>query len=382
MLRIALVAHHVAPISPPFGGGVESLTWYLARWLAERGHDVVLHAPPGSEVPGVELRELELAPRLSEAARADVSMPPDAFMSAHHAYQRLMLELAEDRRIDLVHSHSLHYLPVAMASLLAAPMLLTLHTPPTPWLESALRAHRAAGGNAPQLSAVSPATRALWADVVDVPDVVVNGVDLDAWPCGPGGDAAVWFGRIVPEKAPHLAIDAAREAGLALRLAGPVIDRAYFDAEVAPRLGDDAVHVGHLDHVALAELVGASRVALLTPVWDEPFGLAAAEAIACGTPVAGFARGGLPALVGEAGGRLVPGSSPAALAAAALEAASLPRPGVRAHAEAALGIEAMGRGYEALYERMVPRRVLTRRRFVVAPARAPVGAAAAAAGAA
>ena len=348
-LRIGLIAHHVAAIRPPFVGGVESFTWYLARWLAGRGHDVVLYAAPGSSVPGVEVEELDLEPELSEAARSDVSMPPEAFMRAHHAYQRLMLELAESTRHDLVHAHSLHYLPVAMAPMLHVPMLLTLHCPPTPWLESALRARRS--GAAPTLSAVSEATRRLWAEVVDCPDVVPNGVDIDAWPSGPGGDAAVWSGRIVPEKAPHLAIDAARRAGLSLRLAGPIVDHAYYAAEVEPRLGSDAVHLGHLSHEALAALVGASRVAIVSSVWNEPFGLVAAEAMATGTPVAGFAVGGLPRVVGCEGGVLVEQGNVEALAAAVRAASSLDRCRVRAHAESVAGIEAMGRRYEALYER-------------------------------
>ena len=266
MLRVAVIAHHVAPIAPPFAGGVESLTWYLTRWLARRGHHVVLFAPPGSSVPGVDVRELELEPPISSAARSDVSMPPPAFMGAHHAYQRLMLELADDAPFDLVHSHSLHYLPVALSPLVAAPMLLTLHTPPTPWLESALRAPRTS--ESLSMSAVSAATRRLWAPIVDVGEVVLNGIDLDAWPEGRGGEGAAWWGRMVPEKAPHLAIDAARAAGIPLRLAGPVVDPAYFAEQVEPRLGPDAVYAGHLDHGELAEVVGASRVALMTPAWE------------------------------------------------------------------------------------------------------------------
>ena len=350
MLRIAVIAHHVAPIAPPFGGGVESLTWYLTRWLAQRGHEVVLHAPAGSAVPGVEVRELDLKPVLSTASRGDVSMPPPAFMGAHHAYQRLMLELAADAPYDVVHSHTLHYLPVALARLVAAPMLLTLHTPPTPWLESALRAPGAA--DALEISAVSSVTRRLWAPVLTVDEVVPNGVDLSAWPLGPGGPGAAWSGRMVPEKAPHLAIDAARAAGMALRLAGPVIDRDYFAAEVLPRLGDDAVYEGHLDHRALAELVGTSSVVLMTPAWEEPFGLVAAEAIAAGTPVAAFARGGLVDMIGPEAGRLAEPGDVAALARAAREAAALPRNGVRGFAERTLGIDAMGLRYETWYERV------------------------------
>ena len=367
MFRLALIAHHVAPIRPPFAGGVESLTWYLARWLARRGNEVVLYAPPGSSVPGVEVRQLDLAPRLSDEARADVSMPPAAFMDAHHAYQRVMLELADDPGFDLVHSHSLHYLPVAMAEIVRSPMMVTLHTPPTPWLESALRVRRAAAR--PLLTAVSAATRRLWAPVVDVPHVVANGVCLDAWPFGPGGRRAVWWGRIVPEKAPHLAIDAARAAGLPIRLAGPVVDRAYYEAEVVPRLGRGAVHLGHLSHDALAELVGHSAVALMTPAWEEPFGLAAAEAIATGTPVAGIDRGGVAGVLGADGGRLAPDGDPGALARAVRDAARLDRGRVRAHAERSLGIDAMGCAYEALYAREIERVAARRRRDVIAHGR-------------
>ncbi len=347
-MRIGLVGHHVAPIAPPFAGGVESFTWYLARWLGERGHDVVLFAPPGTRVPGVEVRDLALSSPLSTAARNDISMPAPEFMDAHHAYQRLMLELcADEDGFDLLHSNSLHYLPVAMAPLLPMPSLLTLHTPPTPWLESALRARP---GPVPWLSAVSHATARMWREVAVIEDVVCNGVDLDVWTPGPGGEAAVWCGRMVPEKAPHMAIDAARMAGVPLRLAGPIVDGDYWDREITHRLGNDVTYAGHLGHADLAGLMGASRVALMTPSWEEPFGLAAAEAIATGTPVAAFAQGGLTTVVVPTAGCLAAPGDVRALAAAISRAGELPRAGVRAHAVAQLGLDVMGEGYEELYD--------------------------------
>ena len=371
-MRIALIAHHVAPVRAPFAGGVESFTWYLGRWLARRGHDVVCFGPPGSAIPGVEMRELDLAPRLSDAARCDVDMPAPEFMAAHHAYQRLMLELRSDAdEFDVVHSNTLHYLPLLMAGTIPVPVLTTLHTPPTPWLESALRSMDR-HGRVP-LAAVSPATRDAWADVVPGVPVVHNGVDDRAWPLGPGGDDVAWAGRIVPEKAPHLAIDSARAAGRRIVLAGPVIDRAYWRAQVEPRLGPDARYAGHLDHDELAALLGSSAVALMTPAWDEPFGLAAAEAMACGTPVVAFGRGGLAALVGREGGRTVPPDDVAGLARAIPRAATLDRAGVRAHALRTAGLDATGREYERTYRRLVAgaraRAAATAR---VRPALAPV----------
>jgi glycosyltransferase involved in cell wall biosynthesis len=352
-VRIVLLCHHVAPVRAPFGGGVESFTWYLGRWLAARGHDVIAHAPRGSDIPGVEMRPLDLEVRLTDAARCDVDMPPDDFMAAHHAYQRVMLELGADPDpCDVVHSNTLHYLPLLMAPTLSVPILTTLHTPPTPWLESALRSVGRRDGAA--LSAVSTTTREAWADVVPGTPVIRNGVDTDAWPEGRGGRDAVWTGRIVPEKAPHLAIDACRRAGLRLVLAGPVIDRAYWRAEVEPRLGPDARYAGHLDHAELATLIGASAVALMTPAWDEPFGLAAAEAMACGTPVAAFARGGLPDLIGRDGGALARPGDVDGLARALRAAVRMDRRRVRDHAVRTAGIDAMGRAYERRYEALAP----------------------------
>ncbi len=350
-LRLAVIAHHINPLRPPFAGGLEALTWALARWLAEQGHDVTVFAPPGSVVPGVTLRPLRLGHATSWRGRADVSMPPEGFLAAHHAYQSLMLELAADEdEFDLVHSHALHHLPVAMAGLLPMPLLLTLHTPPTPWLESALAMPGVR--RTVRLSAVSRATAVMWEPVAAVDDVVPNGVDMGVWPAGPGGHAAVWCGRIVPEKAPHLAIAAAKAAGMALRLAGPIVDRDYFERAVRPHLGAGVVHVGHLAPPALADLVGRSRVAVVSPVWDEPFGLVAAEAMATGTPVAAFARGGLADVVGRAGGRLCRPDDVDALAAAMLEASALDRSAVRWHARARHGLDAMGHGYERLYRRI------------------------------
>ncbi len=101
-------------------------------------------------------------------------------MQEHHAYLDLMLRLARDyaESFDIIHNHSLHYLPVAMASTLSAPVLTTLHTPPTPpWLESAI----AAGGSPGRFAAVSRFTADSWKQAAGDVDVVHNGVDTDQW---------------------------------------------------------------------------------------------------------------------------------------------------------------------------------------------------------
>ncbi len=280
-LRICLIASSRFPIREPFAGGLEAHTHALATQLTSRGHAVSLFAAPGSD-PGLGTTELPVEIfRPGHAERADTAVTPASWMSEHHAYLGLMLELAETGRdrFDVIQNNSLHHLPVAMASAVDVPMVTTLHTPPVPWLESAVR-------YAPPSSAfvaVSRFTARAWSHAVTC-TTIPNGIDVGRWRPGEGGGPAIWSGRLVPEKAPHLAIDAARLAGMPLVLAGPCPDRAYFETLIRPRLGGPIRYLGHLSHVELREQVAGARVAVVTPVWDEPYGLVAAEALACGTP--------------------------------------------------------------------------------------------------
>ncbi|MCH5641229.1 glycosyltransferase family 4 protein [Gordonia sp. ABSL49_1] len=352
-LRIALIASSRHPIAQPFAGGLEAHIWHLTRALTAAGHHVTLFAADGSDV-GTDrdsLRAEHFTP--SPAAARDVSMPHYPVLEEHHAYLSLMIALANGTHtFDLVHNHSLHYLPIAMAPSLDIPMLTTLHTPPTPWLESAMTIFPGA-----HCAAVSEHTARAWSHVVADIAVVPNGVDTEQWPTGAGGPDLVWFGRLVPEKGPHVAMEVARRTGRRLRLAGPVSDREYFADRIAPGLDDRIVYVGHLEQPALAQLVGASAVTLVTPRWDEPYGLVAAESLSCGTPVAGFGRGGLPEVVGHGAGVLVGRDDVEALVAAVEDAARLDRAAVRRHAVAHCSQGAMVDRYLQVYTSMVSRPV-------------------------
>lgn len=343
-LRIGIIAALRHGLREPIAGGLERHTVDLAQALRARGHRVTVFASgdadPDLGVEPICPRESQL--ELSAAARRDVSMLATRFMVEHDAYLSLMLDLA-GRRFDVVHDNSIHHLPLAMSRAVPAPMVKVLHTPPTPWLESAMR-HR---GGRVSLVSVSPSNAAQWG--VDVDAVIPNGIDLDRWPMGTGGGPPLWFGRLVPEKAPHLALQAAHEADLALDLAGPVGNPRYVEREVVPLLDDRRRHIGHLDRDALARRLGQARVAVITPMWEEPYGLVVAEALACGTPVAGFTTGALPWLVDEGSGVLVPPGDVHALAEALQQAADLDRAACRARATDMASIDTMTARYEDLY---------------------------------
>jgi glycosyltransferase involved in cell wall biosynthesis len=126
----------------------------------------------------------------------------------------------------------------------------------------------------------------------------------------PRGYALV-VSRLAPEKGIDVAIDACRAAGVPLVVAGDGPERQA----LRERAGDGEVRfVGHVDDAELAELRAGAAIALAPSRSAETFGLAAAEAMARGLPVAASRVGALPELVEEAG--LVPAGDSGALARA------------------------------------------------------------------
>ncbi|MBF4457672.1 MULTISPECIES: glycosyltransferase [unclassified Pseudoclavibacter] len=344
-MRICVIGPSRFPISEPFAGGLESHTHALILALKRRGHEVTLFAAPGSDPAlGVEHLSVESF-TMSETARQDVGAMPVEWMHEHHAYLALMLDLAQTAkaRFDAVLNVSIHHLPVAMSGLLGVPFFTTLHTPPVGWIESAVRI----SGSTGTFIAVSSHMRDAWAGSIES-TVILNGVDTDRLLPGPGGGAAFWSGRIVPEKGLDLAIAAAELAQVDLDIAGPIFDPEYFERSIRPRLGGRIRYLGHLEQATLFEHLGRASVTLVTPRWDEPYGLVAAESLAAGTPVAAFDRGALPQIIDKRSGRLAARDDVPALAAALLEAARLPREGARERAVAFCSLERMVDEYEAL----------------------------------
>lgn len=349
-LRICVIASSRFAISEPFAGGLEAHTHGLASALLARGHDVSLFAAPGSD-PRLGATELPVARFASSpAARADVGSSPESWMREHHAYLDLMLGLARGRygHFDIVHNNSLHHLPVALSELLPMPVVTTLHTPPVPWLESALSFAPATN----TYVAVSESVCRAWRHAVKSV-TIPNGVDTTFWLAGLGGGPAIWSGRIVAEKAPHEAIESARRAGIRIDLAGPVHDVKYFDQEVRPRLNDSARYLGHLNRLELRGALQAASVAVVTPQWDEPFGLVAAEAMACGTPVAAYDKGALGEIVDPDSGALARAGDLDGLAFAIRRASNLNRNTVRHRACSLFSQERMVESYERVYREMV-----------------------------
>ena len=349
-MKIAILSHLKFPICQPFAGGLERHTHELTRSLRERGHHVVLFAAEGTDPA---LHPVTICAPTGEARGEDEARDAQIDPLEAAAYAAIM-DQVDCGGFDVVHNNCLHPLPLERAQGLGAPMVTVLHTPPfSPFVNGV----RAAAGRQP-IVAVSDALAREWEEIVPDVAVVENGVDLLGFAYrshAPEPRYAIWSGRVVPEKGLHLAIDAARLAGLELRFAGPRTAAAYWAEEIAPRLGPGIVDLGHLGQAELAAKLGAASVAVTTPRWEEPFGLVVVEALACGTPVAGFRRGALPDILDQRTGRLADPDNVRDLARAISEAAHLSRAACRERVETAYDLQVMIDRYETLY-RTVRRR--------------------------
>jgi spore coat protein SA len=160
---------------------------------------------------------------------------------------------------------------------------------------------------------------------------VHNGVDVARFRPGaarsPAGDVwAVFVGRVIPDKAPHLAVEAVlegRRRGLPLRLRvvgghdfGTRERTPYIDALRRLAAADEAAVrlTGYVHHRVLPSLLARHHVYVHPCTWHEPFGMTTVEAMACGLAPVVSRRGGSPEVVGGAGVVYEPAESSRALA--------------------------------------------------------------------
>jgi glycosyltransferase involved in cell wall biosynthesis len=164
----------------------------------------------------------------------------------------------------------------------------------------------------------------------------------------------LFAGRLSPEKGAAEAIEISRAAGVRIDLYGDVYDPLYCQEQIDPRRNWSgvSVHAG-VPRVLLWEAMAQAGVVLFPARWDEPFGMAAAEAQACGTPVVAFRRGGLSEVVVDGmTGYLVPPDDLRAAADAVSKLGEISRSACRKHAEEKLDLDLSLDAHESLYRRV------------------------------
>jgi glycosyltransferase involved in cell wall biosynthesis len=339
-LRIAIVAPLWERVPPPRYGAVETLVAALADGLVARGHDVTLFASGDSRTSA----------RLRAGCPRALNDDPDVSEPEVH---RLVQHLdVRDRAacFDVISSH-LHShtgcLGLALLDGAATPVVHTVHCSFT--RENLALFRRFPGAD---LVAISDWQRST-APGLRFRRTILHGVALAAFAFRPrpaDPPYIAYLGRLSPAKGPHVAIEVARRAGVAIRLAGRVkpADREYFDTQIGPHVDGGRVQfVGELGLRAKESLLGGALATVFPSQWPEPFGLVMAESLACGTPVIACGRGAAGEVVRHGRTGFV-SSSAAAMAEAVGRVASLDRRTCRREAERRFDVARMVDDYEDL----------------------------------
>ncbi|MDT3446228.1 MULTISPECIES: glycosyltransferase family 4 protein [unclassified Pseudofrankia] len=343
-MKIALVAPVEEAVPPAAYGGVEQVVHLLDEDLTRRGHDVVLLASGGSRAAG-RLVELVSAPLGAPHQDRDSA----SYGAAKTTAARAAAAAIADERPDAVLCHTWRYLDHAAPGI---PTLTTIHYPvDTPLYRDIFASYPAA-----RYISVSRSQQRLAPRLRFVGNVY-NGVDVDALPfSGSAGQYLVFLGRFSPDKGVDIAIRAAQRVGIPLRI-GAKLDkgnRDWFAAVVEPLVRRGGVElVGEVSAADKGEFLSGALALVHPSRWNEPFGLAAVEAMACGTPVVALRRGAAEEVVADGVTGFVVDDEKD-IDAALLDVAGLDRATCREYARERFSQERMGAGYESLLRAEAP----------------------------
>jgi glycosyltransferase involved in cell wall biosynthesis len=372
-MRICLLTYR----GNPYSGGQGIYVYYLSREFKRMGHEVevIAGAPLPDVSEGVILRQLTSSSvyhpgssftknlptvrnpvDLSElcATRLGVFAEPWAF--SFRAYARLK-ELCKQRRFDIVHDNQCLGYGLLLMKRLKIPVIATIHHPlpidrqadleqATGFRQTSrikrfysfIRMQAFVARRLDRIITVSHSsakdTELFFKVPADKIRVVYNGIDTETYhgneEASQGRDGLIMVANTDDRKKGVLyllqALQLLRADGTKLTIVDDAERHSSYIEDVGPlpsygsklvrKLNlDGMVHfTGRLTRQELAQRYAAARIAVVPSLY-EGFGLPAAEAMACGTPVIATTGGALPEVVGDAG-MLVPPANADALAAA------------------------------------------------------------------
>ena len=276
-MRIALISPPFIPVPPKKYGGTELFLGHLAVGLQQSGIDVVVYTTGDSTVE-VEVRSLY--------PKSQWPIENEIFSNMKDINHTTWAVADAAQDCDIIH---LNNAPGLVTSrFVAQPFVYTVHHPH----EQGLSDFYAHFPDAHYVT-ISDFQRSL--ESLPRMRTIHHGLRLEDYSITERKQPYLTFlGRLAPVKGPHLAIEVAKQTGIPLKIAGEIqpLFKNYFETEIKPHIDGNLIeYVGEVDLRAKNELLGNSMAMLFPIQWNEPFGLAMIEAMACGTPVIAL-RGG------------------------------------------------------------------------------------------
>lgn len=343
MLTVLNVAFPFAPVGPDAVGGAEQIVFAIDAALVESGQRSLVIARRGSVVGG-ELFPVEAYDRTID----------DSVRRLVWAETRATIERVLGRRsVDVVHLHGVdcvEYLPESDCS----PLVVTLHLP------ISLYPSRLFERPNVFFTCVSQWQREGCGPEIRIAATIEAGVDLQRFrpSSASQGSFALCLGRICPEKGYDRALRAARQAGVALAIAGGVFPyeehERHLARDIVPLLDERRRLIGPVAGVAKRRLLAGARCLVIPSRIAETSSIVAMEALASGTPVIAFSTGALPSMIEHGTTGLVVDDE-SALVGAFDEVRSIRRENCRRTAERRFDLHRATSEYLALYRSLAQR---------------------------
>jgi len=362
-MKIAHVGSVWFSIPPKNYGGTESVVAKIVEEQVAKGNQVTLLASGDSKTTA------KLVSFVPEAL-IEKGVPWMAHQKSwYHLFKSI--EYVKNQHFDVIHLHlssssDLYIFPIIAE--LSLPFICTLHSPfpfdlcgQPGWQGDADKYYVEWLQKVPMV-AISEKAQKEVPYPLDFVGVVHHGLPKDSFieKVQPAGDYFLWLGRIVGLKGVHVAIEAAKKAGVKLILAG-IVDRSlktsyeYYTNVVAPLIdGDQIQYIGPANAAQKFELYSKAK-ALLNPIlWEEPFGMVMIEAMAAGCPSISFGRGSVPEIVKhDVNGYVVDNVDQMVECMKKID--TLDRTAVRDFAKSHFSVEAQVENYDKMYKIVIDR---------------------------
>ncbi len=322
-LRVGFVVPHMfmhRDILPDVIYSPGHLSLELCNRLQESGVEVTLYTPGPVDTSAtnissdLSLFELELS-RRGEAGDSYMDLlrkHPFTFVTLARQVQSEIIARAyndaNESKIDIVHVYANEEeLALSFAALCRKPTVFTHHDP-----YNFLVKYKSIFPKYRHLNwiSMSHAQRLGMPDDTNWVENIYHGLPKDKFTPtkNPTGEYFAYLGRIIEPKGVHLAIRAVQKYNeeyppSRLLIAGKHYSDhgkdAYWNKQILPMLDEkNASYIGHISDIPKKQEFLANAKALLVPsIFEEPFGMVAIEALACGTPVIALNSGALPELI-------------------------------------------------------------------------------------
>lgn len=294
-LRIAVIASNVIKV-PPFppdvevppgwSGAPELIVYCLTEELVKRGHAVTLFASGDSETS---------AKLVSVNEKSTWKM---GILDQHIDYEYTLIskayQMAQNGDFDIIHSH-FDTRTAYFAPLVKTPTISTLHSRLKKEKRTVLRNFT----NTQYYASISNDQRALLPELNYVV-TAYNGIDVSQIPFSDKKeDYLVIVGRISHQKGIAEAIKIAKKLNKKLYIFGSADKTSdYWKKEIYPEIdGEKVIYMDMVSRQVVFNYLKHAQAFIFPLNWEEPFGLVAVEAMACGTPVVTLSRGSMPEIV-------------------------------------------------------------------------------------